>query len=105
MKKMIKEPTSRMEEISNFFLNSDISMNHLMAQGCNNTNVNVYKSREVIRMVEKRWDRFFYCISCLLDIYEVLVKHSFQHIDATKSGAQKFSEAIGKELENCVNEL
>lgn len=113
---LIKEPDSKFlgyvtpasgtakcieEEIFNFFVNADISVNFLIAIGCDGTNVNVGKHGGIIRMLEKRLDRPLQWIICLLHMNELPFRHLFQHIDGSTSGPHTFSGTIGRELENC----
>ncbi|GBP60289.1 hypothetical protein EVAR_91571_1 [Eumeta japonica] len=113
---LIKEPDSKFlgyvtpasgtakfleQEIFNFFMNKDISMDDLIAIGCDGTDVNVGKYGGIIRMLEKRLDRPLQWIICLLHMNELPFRHLFEHIDGTTSGPRTFSGSIGKELENC----
>lgn len=113
---LIKEPDSKFlgyitpasgaakcieKEIFNFFINKNISMDGLVAIGCDGTNVNVGKYGGIIRMLEKRLGRPLQWIICLLHMNELPFRHLFEHIDGTTSGPRTYSGSIGKELENC----
>lgn len=89
------------QTITDFFLESEISMEHLLAVGCDGTNVNVGKYGGIIRLLEKRLNKPLQWIICLLYMNELPLRHLFLHLDGTSSGPQTFSGAIGKELENC----
>ena len=77
-------------EIFNFFVNEDISMDYLIAIGCDGTNVNVGKYNGIVRMIEKRLDRPLQWIICLLRTNELPFRHLFHHIDGSTSGPQTF---------------
>ena len=89
------------QAITNFFLESEIPMESLLAVGCDGTNVNVGKNGGVIRLLEKRLDKPLQWIICLLHMNELPFRHLFLHIDGSTSGPKTFSGRIGKDLENC----
>lgn len=87
--------------IASFFLESEISMESLVAVGCDGTNVNVGKYRGIIRLLEKRLDKPLQWIICLLHMNELPFRHLFLYIDGDTSGPKTFSGKIGKDLEMC----
>lgn len=89
------------KSIADFFLEKNISMDNLLAVGCDGTNVNVGKQGGIIRLLEKRVSRPLQWIICLLHMNELPFRHLFEHLDGKTSGPQTFSGPIGKNLENC----
>ncbi|CAH0546980.1 unnamed protein product [Brassicogethes aeneus] len=113
---LIKEPESKFlgyiapnsetsksieQTINDFFLESSIPMESLLAVGCDGTNVNVGKKGGIIRLLEQRLNRPLQWIICLLHMKELPLRHLFIEVDGTTSGPQTFSGPIGKMLEKC----
>lgn len=91
--------------IAEYFIQENISLDNLMAVGCDGTNVNVGKKGGIIRLLEKRLNRPLQWIICLLHMNELPFRHLFQHVDGKTSGPQTLSGPIGKQLENCEKRL
>lgn len=115
---LIKEPDSKFlgyiipssgtskcieQAITKYLLEAGMSMEHLLAIGCDGTNVNVGKNGGIIRLLEKRLNKPLQWIVCLLHMNELPLRHLFIHIDGSTSGSQTFTRKIGKELESCEN--
>lgn len=89
------------QAIIDHFLKGGISMKHLLAVGCDGTNVNVGKNGGIIRLLEKRLNKPLQWIICLLHMNELPLRHLFIHIDGSTSGPLTFSGEIGQQLEKC----
>lgn len=89
------------QAITDHFLERELSMECLLAVGCDGTNVNVGTNGGIIRLLEKRLNKPLQWIICLLHMNELPLRHLFVHIDGSTTGLQTFSGEIGKQLESC----
>lgn len=72
-----------------------------MAIGCDGTNVNVGRSRGVIRLLEEELHKPLQWFICQLHANELPLRHLLIHLDGATSGPRAFSGKIGKQLATC----
>lgn len=93
------------ESISNAILNalksSRFDLSHLIAIGCDGTNVNTGVNNGVIRRLEVELERPLQWFICMLHLNELPLRHLFQHLDGETSGPKSFTGPIGKALGDC----
>lgn len=92
------------QAITDFFIETEISLESLIAMGCDRTNVNISKHEGIIRLLEKRLDKPLQWIVCLLHINELPFRSDAclnTLMVGRTSGPRTLSGTIGKDLETC----
>lgn len=89
------------QSIYALLVSEKISLENLVAIGCDGTITNTGKFGGVIRQFEKRINRPLQWIICLLHMNELPLRHLFIHLDGETTGPASFTGTIGKLLENC----
>jgi hypothetical protein len=85
--------------IIEFFQNENISLDNLIAIGCDGTNVNVGVNNGIIRRLELQLERPLQWIVCLFHCNELLLRHLFIDLDGTTNSPNTYSGIIGKAIE------
>jgi hypothetical protein len=101
----ISPSTSSAKEIMrciiNYFSTSNISVDKLVAIGCDGTNVNTGQNNGVIRLIEVELGKPMQWLVCQLHGNELPLRHLLQHLDGPTTGPRAFSGPIGKALATC----
>ena len=87
--------------IINYFSTSNISVDKLVAIGCDGTNVNTGQNNGVIRLIEVELGKPMQWLVCQLHGNELPLRHLLQHLDGPTTGPRAFSGPIGKALATC----
>lgn len=87
--------------IFEFFNTRNISLNSLLAFGCDGTNVNTGIKGGVLRLIELEVKRPIQWLVCQLHGNELPLRHLFHYFDGKTTGPSTFSGPIGKLLETC----
>lgn len=90
-------------EMLDFFKNESISLDSLIAVGCDGTNVNTGVNGGVIRLMEEALNRPLQWCICLLHANELPLRHLLKFIDGKTKGPGVFSGPIGKAIQHCEN--
>lgn len=89
------------ESIFEFFNSKSIGLDHLLAFGCDGTNVNTGIRGGVLRLIELELKRPIQWLVCQLHGNELPLRHLFHYLDGKTKGPSTFSGPIGKLLEAC----
>jgi hypothetical protein len=87
--------------ITRFVEEKRLSMNSLVAIGCDGTNVNTGMKNGVIKRIEDTLGRPLHWFICMLHANELPLRHLFNSLDGKTSGPRSFTGPIGKELQKC----
>ena len=80
---------------------NNISVDKLVAMGCDGTNVNTGQHNGVIRLVEIEVGKPLQWLVCQFHGNELPLRHLLQHLDGTTTGPLAFSGPIDKALSIC----
>ena len=95
------EAKSTANGIFEFLKKHSIETDHLVAVGCDGTNVNTGVNRGVIRLLEEHFQRPLQWFVCLLHTNELPLRHIIQKLDGGTTGPKAFTGPIGRLLSNC----
>ncbi|CAH2098548.1 unnamed protein product [Euphydryas editha] len=87
--------------IYSFLATENMSLESLMAVGCDDTNINTGKVGGVIYLLKRRLSRPLQWIICLLHANELPLRHLFTYLDGPTAGPKSFVGRIGKATETC----
>ena len=87
--------------ISRFCETQSISLNSVVAIGCDGTNVNTGTNGGIIKIFEESLERPLHWFICMLHSNELLLRHLFSALDRKTSGPNSYTGAIGKNLKIC----
>jgi len=76
-----------------------VSLDKLVAVGCDGTNVNTGRLRGTVRLIEEEIQKPVQWFIFQLHGNELPFRHLLTHFDGSTSGPRAFSGLIGKELE------
>lgn len=89
------------ECIWHYFAEKELSVDHLLAIGCDGTVVNTGPVGGVICLFEKKLNKPLQWLVCQLHANELPLRHLLAHLDGPTSGPRAFSGPVGKALANC----
>ena len=92
---------SILEGIVKFTENSGVSLDSLIAIGCDGTNVNTGINGGLIVSMEHYLERPLHWFICMLHANELPLRHLFSSLDGKTSGPRCFTGPIGKLLLSC----
>ena len=92
---------SILQGIVKFTEDNEISMESLLAIGCDGTNVNTGTNGALIVLMEEYLGRPLHWFICMLHANELPIRHLFSNLDGKTSGPRCFTGPIGKLLQNC----
>ena len=92
---------SILQGIVKFTEDNEISMESLLAIGCDGTNVNTGTNGALIVLMEEYLGRPLHWFICMLHANELSLRHLFSNLDGKTSGPRCFTGPIGKLLQNC----
>ena len=84
--------------IVNFFSVNNMSLKNLVFSGCDGTNVNTGRNKDVITVKEEEIGRSLQWLICQLHCNELPLRHLLKYLDGSATGPRAFSETIGKAL-------
>lgn len=87
--------------IFDFFIDNDVSLENLVAVGCDATVVNTGQIGGVVHLIESELQRPVQWLVCMLHINELPLRHLFLHLDGASTGPRSFSGPLGKVLRDC----
>jgi len=87
--------------IMNYLSVNNISVDKLVAMGCDGTNVNTGQHNGVIRLIELEIGKPVQWLVCQLHGNELPLRHLLEHLDGSTTGPRAFSGPIGKSLSTC----
>jgi len=89
------------QSIMNHFTTNNISVDKLVAIGCDGTNVNTGRNKGIIRLIEEELGKPLQWLVCQLHGNELPLRHLLEHLDGSTTGPRAFSGPIGKALSTC----
>ena len=89
--------------LKTFVLNQGMSLDKLIAVGCDGTSVNTGKRGGVIRLLEQFLCKPLHWFICQLHANELPLRHLIQNLDGKTMGPRGYNGDIGKQLNNCEN--
>ena len=92
---------SILQGIVKFTEDNGISMDSILAIGCDGTNVNTGTKGGLIVLMEEYLGRPLHWFICMLHANELPLRHLFSNLDGKTSGPRCFTGPIGKLLQNC----
>jgi hypothetical protein len=90
------------KSLIDFLTDHNVSTDHLVAAGCDGTNVNTGVDGGVIRLLEKHCKKSLHWFVCLLHMNELPLRHLLIHVDGVTHGPKSFSGPIGKAIQTCL---
>ena len=92
---------SILEDIVKSTKDCGVSLNSIIATGCDGTNVNTGIIGILIVMMEHNLDKQLHWLICMLHAIGLSSRHLFSNLDGETSGPCCFTGPIGKHLQNC----
>lgn len=89
------------EAMCDLFSDNEISLDSIIAIGCDGTAVNTGKHAGIIRQFELHVKRPLQWFICMFHFNELPLRHLFVHLDGTTAGPNAFTGPLGKSLISC----